>query len=328
MFTYIDCHELAYANSNHWHVERLQALIEATGRWFVRERVVPATFGGGRPCLLYPAIQLWENSLRHRWKLSSLALHVFYMYLILVFSDPLSYSGHDCLFQRNKLRRFLPYRSCNSYWIFLQVVTVARFERCNSTRTATNWLDDFDFLFAIVFAFAKPCFVLTYCKTFMCSFFKNSRAGAHALMHIKFWWNHSTCQVVPCGQSWSYSSDLPGAEVRVLFPPMLLTHGLRDNVLGEAGSELRLWHLVRTEQANWLRVLLIWFTCKAGFARLLKSVKVQVLLWRTQKLRLRFCWNTWRHEGSPKFKAEETGREICSSALKVNDGLDITGWVL
>lgn len=66
--------------------------------------------------------------------------------------------------------------------------------------------------------------------------------------------------------------------VRVLFPPTLRTHGLRDNVLGEAGSELRLWHLVRTEQANWLRVLLIWFTCKAGFARLLKSVKVQVLL--------------------------------------------------
>ena len=25
------------------------------------------------------------------------------------------------------------------------------------------------------------------------------------------------------------------------------------HVLGEAGSELRLWHLVRTEQANWLR---------------------------------------------------------------------------
>lgn len=42
--------------------------------------------------------------------------------------------------------------------------------------------------------------------------------------------------------------------VRVLFPPTLRTDGLRDNVLGEAGSELRLWHLVRTEQANWLRV--------------------------------------------------------------------------
>lgn len=251
------------------------------------------------------------------------------MYLILVFkffrSTFIQWTWLP--FPQNKLRRFLPYRSCNSYWISCKwSLLLALKAAIRRGLQLTDW--------TILIFFLRLSLPLQnlalFWHTVRLSCVHFSKTQEREPMHSC---TSSFDGTIPHARSFHVDShgrtqvtyQVP--RVRVLFPPTLLTHGLRDNVLGEAGSELRLWHLVRTEQANWLRVLLTWFTCKAGFARLLKSVKVQVLLWRTQKLRLRFCWNTWRHEGSPKFKAEETGREICSSVLKVN-GLDITGWVL